>query len=80
MFARVCIHKATLRTKIDFETNSFARLFTAILLGTFWRLPTLFKVGFSIIHTGGYFTSHMILEMGWGEGGSKERLKVTKLK
>ncbi len=50
MFARACIHKATLRKKIDFETDSFVRLFTDIFLSTFWRLPTLFKVGFSIIY------------------------------
>ncbi len=42
--SRDCIHKATLRKKIDFKFEYFFRLITDILLGTQWRLHDSFKI------------------------------------
>jgi hypothetical protein len=75
---RVCFHKATLRKKIDFKTDSFFRLFTDIHLGTYWRLPDSFKSLFF------YKMNWRILPLpfgaGGGGGGGKEIFKGKKIK
>jgi hypothetical protein len=71
---RVCIHKATLHKKIDFEADSFLRLFTDIYSGTFWRLPDSFTSRFF------YNTYWRIIPLpfgAWGGGRGKEILTGT---
>ena len=41
--SRVYIHKAILRKNINFKTDSFLRLFTDIILGSYWRPHDSFK-------------------------------------
>ncbi len=66
--SRVCIHKATFRKKINFKTDSFLRLFTGIILGTYWCLHDSFKSWLSTSYIGGFYPSYMALRRR-GQGG-----------
>ncbi len=64
MFTRTSIHKANLRKKTDFKTDSFSRLFTDVLFGVFSRLPDFYENRSFYNNT----------ERHWGGGGSVENV------